>query len=242
MKENKFILPSIILSIAFLIVAIVVTQTWSSNYKSNQTITVTGSAKKDIVSDLGILRGTITTRSFSSMDAYKMLQSQKPILLSYFEKNGFPKDQVIFYTINSYPVYEISSTGNQTNNIIGYVYNQRVEIQSTDVNKIKEISLDIASLIEKGVSINVEMPEYYYTKIANLKVDIQAEASKDAMNRAQKIADATGRKLGPLRTARMGVIQITPKNSNLISDYGINDLSSIEKEITAVVSASFSIE
>ncbi|GAB6282280.1 MAG: hypothetical protein STSR0008_10240 [Ignavibacterium sp.] len=242
MNENKFILPTIILSIALLFVAVIVTQTWSSNYKSNQTITVTGSAKKDIVSDLGILRGTITTRSFSSMDAYKMLQSQKPILLSYFEKNGFPKDKVIFYTINSYPVYEISSTGNQTNNIIGYIYNQRVEIQSNDVNKIKEISLDIASLIEKGVSINIEMPEYHYTKIANLKVDTQAEASKDAMNRAQKIADATGRKLGPLRTARMGVIQITPKNSNLISDYGINDLSSIEKEITAVVSASFSIE
>lgn len=242
MNENKFIIPSIIISIALLFVAIIVTQTWSSNYKSNQTITVTGSAKREIVSDLGILRGTITTRSFSSMDAYKMLQSQKPILLSYFEKNGFPKDKVIFYTINSYPIYEISSTGNQTNNIIGYVYNQRVEIQSNDVNKIKEISLDIASLVEKGVSINVEMPEYHYTKIADLKVDIQAEASKDAMNRAQKIADATGRKLGPLRTARMGVIQITPKNSNLISDYGINDLSSIEKEITAVVSASFSIE
>lgn len=242
MNENKFIIPSIIISVALLFVAIIVTQTWSSNYKSNQTITVTGSAKREIVSDLGILRGTITTRSFSSMDAYKMLQSQKPILLSYFEKNGFPKDKVIFYTVNSYPVYEISSTGNQTNNIIGYVYNQRVEIQSNDVNKIKEISLDIASLVEKGVSINVEMPEYHYTKIADLKVDIQAEASKDAMNRAQKIADATGRKLGPLRTARMGVIQITPKNSNLISDYGINDLSSIEKEITAVVSASFSIE
>ncbi len=230
------------MSIALLFVAIIVTQTWSSNYKANQTITVTGSAKKDIVSDLGILRGSISVRSFSSMDAYKMLQSQKPILLSYFKKNGFPKDKVTFYTVNSYPIYEISSTGNQTNNIIGYVYNQRVEIQSDDVNKIKNISLDIASLIEKGVNFNVEMPEYYYTKIADLKIEIQAEASKDAMNRAQKIADATGRKLGPLRTARMGVIQITPKNSNLISDYGINDLSSIEKEITAVVSASFSIE
>ena len=45
-----------------------------------------------------------------------------------------------------------------------------------------------------------------------------------------------------MRSARMGVIQITPRLSNQISDYGVNDLSSIEKEITAVVNASFEIE
>lgn len=33
---------------------------------------------------------------------------------------------------------------------------------------------------------------------------------------------------------QMGVFQITAVNSNEISDYGINDTSSIEKEITAV--------
>jgi hypothetical protein len=86
------------------------------------------------------------------------------------------------------------------------------------------------------------MPEYHYTKLAELKIEIQADASRDAMIRAQKIAEATGRKLGPMRSAQMGVLQITPRLSNMISDYGINDLSSIEKEITAVVNASFEIE
>ena len=108
--------------------------------------------------------------------------------------------------------------------------------------KFKELSLDITSLIEKGVSFNVEQPEYHYTKMADLKIEIQAAAAKDAMIRAQKIAEATDRDLGPMRSARMGVLQITPKFSNAISDYGINDLSSIEKEIIGVVNASFEIE
>lgn len=86
------------------------------------------------------------------------------------------------------------------------------------------------------------MPEYHYTKIADLKIEVQAAAARDAMVRAQKIAEATDRDLGPMRNARMGVLQITPKLSNQISDYGINDLSSIEKEITAVVNASFEID
>ena len=39
----------------------------------------------------------------------------------------------------------------------------------------------------------------------------------------------------------MGVIQITPKNSNVVSNYGVNDNTSIVKEITGVVSAAFEI-
>jgi hypothetical protein len=130
----------------------------------------------------------------------------------------------------------------QTQNVSHYVYSQRFEIESNDVKKIKELSVTLSSLVEKGLDVNVEAPEYLYTKIDDLKIEVQAAASKNAMNRAVKIAEATGRSLGPLRNARMGVIQITPRNSNLISDYGMNDATSIEKEITAVVSASFEIK
>ncbi len=241
-NKNSLFLPSAILGISFIIGVVFFTNAWKSSQSANQTISVTGSAKKEIVSDLGFLRGTISVQSSTSESAFAELNRQKPILISYLERKGFPKDKIEFNTINSYPVYEMSEQGYQTGRINGYIYSQRIEIQSTDVNKIKELSLDITSLIEKGVSFNVEQPEYHYTKMADLKIEIQAAAAKDAMIRAQKIAEATDRDLGPMRSARMGVLQITPKFSNAISDYGINDLSSIEKEIIGVVNASFEIE
>ncbi|OQB37667.1 MAG: hypothetical protein BWY06_02289 [Candidatus Latescibacteria bacterium ADurb.Bin168] len=40
----------------------------------------------------------------------------------------------------------------------------------------------------------------------------------------------------------MGVFQITPRNSTMVSDYGINDTSSREKDVTAVVSVTFAVE
>ncbi len=240
--KNTFIIPASIISISLLIAVIIFVSVWKSNQSANQTITVTGSAKQEIISDLGILRGSISVQQVSAEAAYRELQRQKPALLSYLASKGFSGDKIEFFTINSYPVFELNANGYQTNIVRGYVYNQRMEIRSTDVNKIKEVSLDIPSLIEKGVSFAVELPEYHYTKMADLKVEVQAAAAKDAMIRAQKIAEATGRDLGPVRSARMGVLQITPKFSNQISDYGINDLSSIEKEITAVVNASFEIE
>jgi len=239
--KNK-IYENLVLGISFIVGVIIFTYVWSNNQSSNQTITVTGSAKKEIISDFGILRGSLSVSSSSQESAYKQLQSDKKILLDYLEKKGFPKDKIEFFTINSYPIQEISPTGFTTSKIIGYVYNQRIQITSKEVNKIKELSLDISSVIEQGVNFAVEPPEYLYTKLAELKIEIQAEAAKDAMVRAQKIADATNRKLGPMRNARMGVIQITPKFSNAVSDYGINDLSSIEKEIVGVVNASFQIK
>jgi hypothetical protein len=241
-KKDSLFLPAAIIGISFIIGVVFFTNAWKSSQNANQTINVTGSAKKEIVSDLGFLRGTISVKSSTSESAFAELNRQKPILVSYLERNGFSKDKIEFYTINNYPVYEMSDQGYQTGRVIGYIYSQRIEIQSAEVNKIKELSLDITSLIEKGVSFNVEQPEYHYTKMAELKIEIQAAAAKDAMIRAQKIAEATDRDLGPMRSARMGVLQITPKFSNAISDYGINDLSSIEKEIIGVVNASFEIE
>ncbi len=241
-KNNHLFLPAVIIGVSFIIGVVFFTNAWKSSQSANQTINVTGSAKKEIVSDLGFLRGTISVQSSTSESAFAELNRQKPILISYLEQKGFSKDKIEFNTINSYPVYEMNDQGYQTGRINGYVYSQRIEIQSTDVSKIKELSLDITSLIERGVSFNVEQPEYHYTKMSDLKIEIQAAAAKDAMIRAQKIAEATDRDLGPMRSARMGVLQITPKFSNAISDYGINDLSSIEKEIIGVVNASFEIE
>lgn len=185
-NKNSLFLPAAILGISFIIGVVFFTNAWKSSQSANQTISVTGSAKKEIVSDLGFLRGTISVQSSTSESAFAELNRQKPILISYLERKGFPKDKIEFNTINSYPVYEMSEQGYQTGRVIGYVYNQRIEIQSLDVNKIKELSLDITSLIEKGVSFNVEQPEYHYTKMADLKIEIQAAAAKDAMIRAQK--------------------------------------------------------
>lgn len=242
-KENKFIIPAAILGLFFLISIFVIGSAWRNHTRSNsnQTISVTGSAKIDIVSDFAVLRGTLTSQAATAAESFRFLNNQKPGLLEFLQKYGFPKDKVSFQTVNSYALYEITSTGVQTSNVRAYVYSQRFELMSEDVKKIQKLSVDISSLIEKGVNIHVDMPEYHYTKLADLKIQIQAEAAKDAMNRADKIAESTGSELGSMRSARMGVLQITPKFSNMVSDYGVNDLSSIEKEITAVVSASFEI-
>lgn len=241
-EKNHLLIPLTILSGAIVLSVIIFSFVWKSAKNADQTITVTGLAKKSLVSDLGFQRGTLQATSSDRRTAYQIVARQMPDVIKFLEEKGFKKEQIEIFGINGYPVYEVSAQGFQTQNISHYVYNQRFEVKSNEVQKIKELSLSLGSLVEKGLDINVDMPEYHFTKIDDVKIEIQAEAAKNAMYRAGKIAESTGRTLGTLRNARMGVIQITPLNSNMVSDYGINDVSSIEKEITAVISASFEID
>ncbi|MDH7514382.1 MAG: SIMPL domain-containing protein [Bacteroidota bacterium] len=240
MRENSFILPSVVLALGLIIAVGIFSFIWKDARSADQTITVTGSAKKEIVSDLGILRGTISVEAPAAVMAFSSLKAQKPILVEFLGSQGFTPDKIEWYPVINYPVYEYDADGRQRG-VKGYVYSQKMEIRSNDVRKIRAVSLEIASVIERGVFLTIDPPEFHYTKLADLKVQIQAEAAKDAMVRAERIASATGSTLGPMRTARMGVLQITPRHSTEISDYGVNDVSSIEKEITAVVNASFQI-
>jgi hypothetical protein len=69
-----------------------------------------------------------------------------------------------------------------------------------------------------------------------------AEATKDAKARAEAIARSTGNRVGTVRSAQTGVFQITARNLTEVSDSGIYDTSSLEKDITAVVSVTFVIQ
>jgi hypothetical protein len=241
MVRNRFIIPFAILGFALIISMFIFSATWRKIKSENQIITVTGSAKQLIVSDLGVLRGTISVEESTASEAYRALQAQKPILLEYLKSKGFAGDKVNVQTITTYPNYSFNQQG-QNIGIRSFSSSQMIDVSSSDVQLIKAMSIEISSLVERGVSFQVNQPEYYYTKLGDIKIEIQAEAAKDAMIRGQRIAEATGRELGALKSARMGVLQITPENSNLISDYGVNDVSSIRKEIVAVVNANFEID
>ncbi|MBE0538161.1 MAG: SIMPL domain-containing protein, partial [Ignavibacterium sp.] len=118
-KKSDLFLPAVLIGISFIIGVVVFTNAWKSNQQANQTISVTGSAKKEIVSDLGFLRGTISVQSSTSENAYAELNRQKPILITYLNGKGFSKDKIEFFTINNYPVYEMSEQGYRTGRVIG---------------------------------------------------------------------------------------------------------------------------
>lgn len=223
------------------IAVLILGRTWQSVSSANQNIQVTGSARRVLTSDFGVLRAAVQAENLRQIDAYRQLQEARPLLEAFLQEQGIAIDSVRFFPAAGFPIYNYGQNGEQLA-LRSYQYQLRFEVSSSDVKGIERLAAALSGLIERGVSSQIESVEYYYTGLAELKIEIQAEAAKDAQERASRIAAATGSKLGPLTAARMGVLQITPRYSNVVSDYGMNDASSIEKEITAVVSSSFALQ
>ena len=143
------------------------------------------------------------------------MTNTKNIISQYLTKNNVPKDDFIFSSISISKEYEnrTDRDGIRTREFVGYNLHQNIKIESKAVNEIEYLSRDVTSLIDKGLEIQSERPYYFYSNLSDLKIDMVAEATKDASLRASKIAESANSSLGKLIKAQMGVFQIIAKNS-----------------------------
>ena len=215
---------------------------YSNKQKGDEAITVTGSAKRRISSDLVVWSAGVSAQSSTLTDAYKQLSESTPRIKEYLLGKGIPESQMTVSSITTTTLHGRDSDGNETGQITGYTLSQQIEVRSNDVAKIGQIAREATELINQGILIESSAPKYYYTALGDLKIEMLGEAAKDAKERAERIAQSTGNSIGAVRSARMGVLQITAADSTDVSDYGVYDTSTIEKDMTAVVNVSFAVD
>ncbi len=208
---------------------------------ANQTISVKGCAERLIDSDVIVWGASFSTQAAQMADAYKKMKQDLPLVLDYLRKEGVPESETAVSSICTSTLYAKDEHGHTTDTITGYRLSQSVRVRSGDLSRITRVSRSCTDLMEKGVEITSDSPEYYYTKAEELKLEMLAEAARDAKQRAEQLVKGSGSKIGPLRTASQGVFQITPAHSTEVSDYGVSDTSSWKKKIRAVVTVSYSI-
>ena len=119
---------------------------------------------------------------------------------------------------------------------------QNIEVQSDEVKKIDALAKNTMELIKKGVLFTTNSLEFYYSKLPEVRVELLDSAVADAKARANKLAEAGGKKIGVLKSASSGVVQVMAPNSVEVSDYGMYDTSKINKEVMVTVKASFEIK
>jgi hypothetical protein len=140
------------------------------------------------------------------------------------------------------PVYQPSKDFYGPGNASGYIIAQQIVVNSSEVDKVTKLAQDSTTLLNQGIIFTSQPVEYYYSKLNDLKIDLLAKATENARARAEKIAESSGGKIGKIKSADMGVFQITAVNSTDISDYGSYDTSARQKSVMAVVRTSFLLE
>lgn len=238
-KIEKFqvILSCIIITLGIILSSLL----FASKMPKNDTITVTGSASKIVKSDSAKLGFSLQASAINQKEAFNIIKSQNPQVVAYLVSKGIEKENIEFRAMGGYYNYKRNINGYTTNEIASYNANQSVSVKSNDVEKIKEISTDIQSLVNQGINLDIYQPEYFYSDLASIKIDLLKEATLDAKQRAVSMLKATGANVGKVKSARMGVFQITPPDSTSVSDMGENDTSTIDKKVTAVANVVFKI-
>jgi uncharacterized protein len=240
------------ISIALAVVAatFVAASTWErvKTRPPDRTIQVTGSAKKRIVSDLIEWKGTVEVEHPNDGTlAYRAMHEGMQKVLAYLRGHGLKPEEIAPSSSSVERIVETEKVGRGDDAIErqvkkGYRASQSVRVRSTNVALVERVSSGVTELLEQGVSISSETPSYYYTKLGELKIEMLAEAAKDARTRAENmVRSAGGASIYNLRSADMGIININPANSSGTSAEGNNDTTSLEKDIITIVHVSYEL-
>ena len=214
MKNNK-VTVAVILGICFVLAAIAVGIFYYQSKKPSKTVSVVGLAEKDFTSDLIVWDLRYDVLDMDMKRSYAMIKDQNKIVKEFLSSKGIKTDEIDFKNISTRPKYDSHwENGHWVENFEGYVSEQRIRVESKDVEKIEKIIREISELYDQNIKISSDDPEYYYTKLSDLKLEMLAEASKNARERAQTVTENAGGKLGDLKNATTGVFQITAPNSS----------------------------
>ncbi len=225
-------------------------------------IDVTGSAVKTIRSDLAVWSFSV---SYSGYGEYKSLyQKLKPVpqeVATFLKNQGLEAQEVeigasqVSTDVQSREV-DCKPTEDNCRTVVKdkiplryktvsrtlYTVSRYFIVQSTKVDLVIKASNAVDVLFDRNIVVGNSALQLIYTKLAELRLELVKAASEDAYKRATLIAGPVGRRITMIEDGRLGVFQINAKNDPSISDVGNFDTTSLEKDVRAIVNATYRIE
>jgi hypothetical protein len=235
------LLAGLALAAGLVFTALVLANAWTRIAES-QVINVTGSARKNVRSDLVVWRSSFSVEAPTLIEAQQKLRADHAKVAAFFSGRGIEG-----FTASPVQITEITARQRNedddtiTKVRVGYRLTQFVEVHSDDVERVPRLANDSSELLQQGVAFVSGGFDFIYTKAGEAKVEMMAEATKDARTRAEQIASQGNRRIKSLLNARMGVVQINPLYSSSTSWEGNNDTTAVDKTIIATVTTTFAM-
>jgi hypothetical protein len=230
-------LNTLLIAAAVVIAALTLGNALRNRNAHQHSIAVTGLGSKDFTSDLIVWRASFVAKNMELKAAYSELEENRNRLRKYLLGKGIQESNMIFSAVEINKEYDetYGPAGNRlSSRFSGYALRQSVQVESKAVDLVDGISREATELINSGVELTSEAPQYYYTKLAALKLEMIGTATRDARERAERIAQQANASLGNLKKADMGVFQIVAQNSSEDFSWG-GSFNTTSKKKTATI-------
>ena len=209
--------------------------------RSNEGITVTGSARVEAKSDKVVWTLNAEFVSPTQSVAVTRVTSSVDEIVKYLNIGGIASDAIEFGSLSAYPQEEWVN-GTSTGRVASYRASRSVTVRTNDVETVKKLSTELGTLLAAGVNVSNYGPQYYVSKLSDLRPQLLEQAVKDAQVRAEAIVAATGGSVGNIMSVRSGPFQVTSPDSVDTSAGGFYDTSTIDKTITSTVTVVFKVK
>lgn len=234
MKKN---INALVFSLAIVLAAVFLGNAYKAKIDSKGNIVVTGLGEESFTSDLIVWEGSFSKSSMDLKQAYTELEADKKLVEEYLSSKGINMKEVVFKAVETH-----RNTRTKYNNegryagedFVGYTLKVPIQISSKEVEKVEELSRKITELLNKGISFYSETPRYYFTKLADLKIELISKATEDAKIRAETIANMSGAGIGKLIDAQIGIFQITGQYSNEEYSWGGTFNTSSKEKVASI--------
>ena len=239
-KQHPLVLLGIILGGSFLVAALIIGAGKAfSRAPLSDVVSVTGSAKMEVTADQAKWTTQLMreVRESDLKSGYSQMARDLTLAKEFMKSQTIADTELTMSPVTMNEVYQQDQNAEKK-----YTLVQTLEVQSADIAKLTAASNRASTLIDKGVIFSTLALEYYYSKLPEARIQLLSQAIDDAKARAGELAKNSGKRIGTLKSASSGVVQVQSRNSTEVSDYGSYDTSKIEKQIMVTVKAAFSLK
>jgi hypothetical protein len=233
----ELLLGLVVIAIAFVVTGFVVADAIRDVKQSRDTIKVTGSARHPITANLVLWHLAVDAKAEQPGEATRLLRTRTAAVRDFLRDGGIPDSAITESTVST----EETTIRVGRRRVSAFLLRQGFRVSSEEIDKVESVSAGITDLLARGIPVSAGELEYISTRLNDARIQALTKAIANAQRRAETIVKGIGGELGSVRSAQLGVYQVTPRNSTEVSDYGINDTTSRDKDVTAVVSVTFAV-
>ncbi len=253
MRQSSIIV-AVVTALGIIITAAILGNAIKNRNQAEDTIHVTGLGTKDFESDEIFWQGNFQAKSMDAKEAYSKILADKEKVKQFFISKGFSEKDINFGGVSVektfrtvYTQGEKSYETRSESIFDGYVATQNVSFTAKKnpelMSRIEKVADQTAELINSGIEYNGRPIQYTYSDLPGLKHSLIENATADAKDRADKIIRTADGKRGKLKSASMGVFQITGVGSNEEDSYGGNfDVYSKNKTARITVRLTYNLD
>lgn len=191
-----------------------------ARFKSEtRTVTVKGLVEREVKSDRAVWTLGLRRASDTLADAHQRIAADRDAVLAFLKKQGFADAEIDRQPTRTLDKLARDFGQNQAERF-RYVVTTAVEVSTANVDLVRASSGATEELLKGGVILDADdqsgraNPRFVVSKFNDLRPELLAAATRNARAIAEQFAADSGSKVGDIRSANQGSIQIFGTDGN----------------------------